>query len=203
MLDANFEGYEPQRAEFLRMPKYGNDHQGVDELHREIANKLNHLAYDKAEAYGLDFFLNCNLNPGGAIYGDNTCATADGRLEGVSFALGNCPTAGMDTAGLTALLNSMARPVEKHGGNVYNLKLSMDLFSDENRPKLMMLLKSYFGNGGMQLMMTALNKDDLEKAMENPQEYRDLMVRVAGWTGRFVEQESYLQKEIIERTFYC
>ncbi len=202
MLDTNFEGYEQERMEFLRMPKYGNDHHGVDELHREIANKLNFLAYDKAGKYDLDFFLNCNLNPGGAIYGDNTCATADGRLEGVSFALGNCPTAGMDASGMTALLNSMARPVEKHAGCVHNLKLSKDLFSEENRPKLMMLLKAYFANGGMQLMMTALNKDDLKNAMEKPEEYRELMVRVAGWTGHFVEQESYLQKEIYERTFY-
>ena len=132
----------------------------------------------------------------------NACATADGRLEGVSFALGNCPTAGMDTSGMTSLLNSMARPVEKHAGCVHNLKLSKDLFSEENRPKLMVLLKTYFANGGMQLMMTALNKDDLKNAMEKPEEYRELMVRVAGWTGHFVEQESYLQKEIYDRTFY-
>jgi len=203
MLDADFDGCEDARQMMLSLPKYGNDNPEVDALHRQIVNTLNESAWSKAAKWGLDFFLNCNLNPGGAIYADNTGASADGRRAGVAFALGNCPTAGMDTSGITALLNSMARPVRKHAGFVHNLKVSRDLFSAENRAKLESLISTYFSRGGMQLMVTALNRDDLENAMREPEKYRNLMVRVAGWTGRFVEQSAYLQKEILNRTFYA
>lgn len=202
MLDANFDGYELERQAMLALPKFGNDHQELDDLHTELSDFMCESAFSKAKQFGLDFFLNCNLNPGGAIYGDNTKASADGRLYGDAFAMGNCPTPGRDNSGITSLLNSMAKHSKLHAGYVHNLKVSKALFQPEKIELFKTLLQTYFDDGGCQAMISVLNRDDLEKAMKEPEKYPDLLVRVAGWTARFVEQAEFLQKSIVERTFY-
>jgi pyruvate-formate lyase len=77
-----------------------------------------------------------------------------------------------------------------------------DMFAPQNRPKFEALVETYFRKGGCQLMVTALNRGDLEDAMEHPENYPDLLVRVAGWTSRFVELPDYARKEVLERTLH-
>jgi pyruvate-formate lyase len=200
--DANFKGYDRQHYLMRNLPKFGNDHDGVDELHRELSNFACQSAYDAAEGTGLHFFLICNLNPGAGYYRYNTKASADGRVFGEAMAYGNCPTAGRDKSGLTSLLNSLCKNDHLHSGYVHNIKMSKSLLKGDNRERTKALLKTYFDNGGCQLMVTTIDQAELEDARKHPEKYPDLIVRVAGWNARFVHLSPVEQEEIMNRTFY-
>jgi pyruvate-formate lyase len=202
ILDANFEGYENVRLMMLNLPKFGNDDDNVDSIHTELTRFINQDVSEKGRSAGLDYYLVCNLNPGGVTYANITKASADGRRYGEPMAIGNSPTAGQDKKGLTALLNSMLKHDKHHGGYVHNLKVSKTMFSFDNREKFVSMLNTYFDNGGIQIMVTTLNPVDLKNAMETPEKYSNLLVRVGGWTARFVELQPEYQLEILNRTMY-
>lgn len=202
ILDANFEGYEQERKIMLGLPKFGNDDERVDSLYLELREFVCESARRQGLKAGLDFFLNCNLNPGGGYYRFRTKASADGRRHGENMAFGNAPTAGRDKNGITSLLNSLSQNVGPHAGYVQNIKVSRDMFRKENRPRFDAMVNTYFEQGGCQLMVTAINRDDLKNAIREPEKYSDLMVRVAGWTSKFVELPDYAKEEVIGRTFY-
>jgi len=203
MLDANFEGYERERHMLLDAPKFGNDDPVADQFHTELSRFVCESAKAAAKRNGLHFFLNCNLNVGGLHYSGSSKASADGRRYGEPFALGNAPTAGRDKSGITAVLNSLSKHRQPCAGYVQNIKLSQSLFQSENRAKTRHLLDTYFQNGGCQLMVTALSQQDLEAAMREPEKYPRLLVRVAGWTSKFVELPRRYQQEIVNRTHYA
>lgn len=200
--DSNFEGYEKEHKMMLDLPKFGNDHEGVDQLHRELSDFACRSAYDCAEPNGLHFFLICNLNPGGGYYRYRTKASADGRVNAESMAFGNNPTAGRDHTSITSLLNSFSKNDHLHSGYVHNVKMSRSLFSEENIDKTKAMLKAYFADNGCQLMITVIDQRELERAQREPEKYPDLIVRVCGWNARFVHLSEYEQKEVMNRTFY-
>jgi pyruvate-formate lyase len=202
IIDANFEGYEKERRMMLDCPKFGNDDTYADEIYADLCRFVNENVAAKAKQYGLDFFLNCNLNPGGVRYGAGMAASTDGRMVGDSLAVGNAPTAGADHSGLTALLNSMKKQFKLHSGFVQNLKVSRNLLTGKNLEKFKAAILAYFETGGIHLMITCLNRGDLERAMVEPEKYPNLLVRVGGWTARFVNLDKNIQKEIIGRTLY-
>ena len=200
--DSNFEGYDQLHKQLLDLPKFGNDEDGVDELHRELSNFACKSAYDAGKEAGLDFFLICNLNPGAGYYRQNTKASADGRVNSQPMAYGNNPTAGRDKSGITSLLNSLTKTDHLHSGYVHNVKMSKSLFSDANRGRTRDLIQAYFDNNGCQLMITVVDQEELKAAQREPHKYRDLIVRVAGWNARFVDLAPHEQREIMNRTFY-
>jgi pyruvate-formate lyase len=202
MCDADWKGFEREKKMFLNLPKFGNDHEGVDELHREVSDYACQSAYDAAEGTGLHFFLICNLNPGAGYYRYNTKASADGRVFGEAMAYGNNPTAGRDHSGLTSVLNSICKNDHLHSGYVHNIKMSKGLLSGENRERTKALIDTYFKSGGCQLMVTVIDQKELEDAQKHPEKYPDLIVRVAGWNARFVHLNPVEQNEIMNRTFY-
>lgn len=201
--DGNFEGYQREHKRMLELPKFGNDHDGVDELHRELSDFACRSAFAAGEEAGLDFFLICNLNPGGGYYRQNTKASADGRFNGESMAFGNNPTAGRDRSGLTSLLNSCCKSDHLHAGYVQNVKMAQSLLTGPNRERTKALINTYFASGGCQLMVTVTDQKELEDAQRHPENYPDLIVRVAGWNARFVHLAPHEQKEVMNRTFYC
>lgn len=202
MADANFEGFEKERRHLLALPKFGNDHEGIDELHRQLSDFACRSAFEAGKRVGLDFFLICNLNPGGGYYRQHTKASADGRLHGESMAFGNNPTAGRDISGLTSVLNSFTRNDHLHSGYVHNLKMSGSLFRPENRQRIKDLFEAYFENNGCQLMVTVVNQEDFDKADREPEKYRHLIVRLAGWNTRYIDLTPHEKKEVRSRTFY-
>lgn len=144
-------------------------------------------------------FINNDAN---TILGRHTGASPDGRKAGMPMANGNGPTGGYDKNGVTALLNSLVKPaVDIHAGAVQNLKLSRELFRDQ-RPRLEALLTAYFRQGGAQLMITVTDRGELERALKEPQNYQNLIVRVGGFSARFVELSPDVQQEILSRTLY-
>lgn len=202
VLDADFEGCQRERQWMLHAPKYGNDDDTADamlvELSRFVCTDTNTHA---AEA-GLDYFTLCSMNPGGFELRPNTRASADGRRKGDPMAVGNAPTAGRDTAGVTAVLNSMRKPAPMHGGYVQNLKVSRTLFSPKHRATTEAVIGAYFAQGGAQLMVTVVSRGDLEMALKEPAQHANLMVRVGGWTSRYVTLPKDIQMEILNRTLH-
>jgi len=203
MLDSDFEGHERERRAMLGLPKYGNDHEGVDTLLCALHEFVCADVLEAGRRAGLDYFTICSMNPGGYDMGRVTGASADGRKAFEPMAIGNAPTPGRDTQGLTALLNSMVKPRCMHGGYVQNLKVNREMFRGPNRRKLEQCLGTYFERGGCQLMITALNRADLEQAMREPEKHRNLMVRVGGWTSRYVSLPRDMQRAILQRTMYA
>jgi len=203
MMDADFEGYERERKMLLSVPKYGNDDDETDEIVAKTSYQMCTAVIEAGKRAGLHHFLAVNINNSGHVaYGYGTGASPDGRKSGEPLANGNTPTAGMDKNGITAFLNSIVKiDPTVHAGYVHNMKFSRRMFR-EKRPIMEALLNTYFKNGGQQAMITVLDRGDLENAMREPEKYGNLIVRVGGFSARFVELEKTLQVDILNRTLY-
>ncbi len=200
-LNADFEGCEAEHRLMMSVPKYGNDEDYVDEIMQAVSHHVATACQGLGDRVDLDYFLVVNINNfANVAFGNVTAASADGRREGSPYANGNTPTAGNDTKGVTAFLNSIVKPDPSvHAGYVHNMKFSEQMFSQE-RPKLEALLNTYFAKGGTQAMITVVSRGDLENAMAEPEKYRNLIVRVGGFSARFVELNREVQIDIINRT---
>ena len=203
MINSNFEGFESERQSLLKTPKYGNDNEYADQVANEVHEHVCNYTRDQREKTSLHNYLvviiNNNAN---TVLGRTTMASADGRLAFTPMANANAATGGADKNGITALLNSLIKlNPSLHAGAVQNLKLSKNLFQN-HKDQLLALLKGYFQSGGTQLMLTVLSKGDLLSARKNPELYPNLLVRVGGYSARFIELESDIQDEIISRTLY-
>jgi pyruvate-formate lyase len=203
MLHANFAGYEKERKMLTEFAKFGNDNDYADEILCRMSDDMCKAYNMSAKDAGLDYFLACNVNNRENVrMGKMTPAMPSGRLAGAPMANGNTPTAGNDKSGITAFLKSAAKVKhDNNSGYTHNMKFSKSMFNNE-RPKVKSLLSTYFGMGGSSAMITCVGKDDLQRAQKNPEEYKNLMVRVGGFSARFVELEPELQEDIINRTLY-
>lgn len=206
MLDAlamNFQGYEKERRMMLDVPKYGNSIPEADDTICELHNYVCASISNCAQRYNLDTNLAVVINNA-----QNTTlarwvgATPNGRKSGTAMANANNPAPGADKDGITSMLNSILKlRHDNHAGMVQNLRLSRELY-EAGREKVIGLLENYFERGGAQLMVSVVGKDDLANAMEHPEEYQDLIVRIGGFSARFVNLEKDVQKEIFERCTY-
>lgn len=202
-LRADFVGYEEEQRILLQAPKYGNDDPYVDDLAVALHDFEAKTIRAQAERVGLHSFLMVVINNSANTYlGRWTGASADGRRACTYMANANNPMGGMDRNGVTAMLNSIARfPCMDHAGSVQNMKFTPDLFN-RARPKMAALLQAYFDNGGTQAMITVTGRRELEEAMLHPEQYRSLLVRVGGFSARFIELEKDVQQEVLSRTCY-
>ncbi|MGE5557506.1 MAG: pyruvate formate lyase family protein [Bacillota bacterium] len=203
ILAADYRGYEKEHRLFLDAPKFGNDLEKADTMAQLVSDHVCEATRTQAAAVGLDYFLAVNINNYFNVeLGKITAASADGRKAGAPLANGNTPTAGMDKNGVTAFLNSLVKiSPYKHAGYVHNMKFSKRMFREE-RGKFEALLSTYFQKGGTQAMITAVDRGDLEKAMKEPEKYRNLIVRVGGFSARFVELSREVQLDVLKRTLY-
>ena len=203
ILKANFNTYEKERRLMLDAPKYGNDNEEADTMKVAIDEHVGHTARNMAEKVGLHSYLIVNINNNAnSTMGMHTTASPDGRKAYTYMANANSATGGADKTGLTAYLNSIVKPKTNiHAGAVQNLKLSKDLLTS-HRGKTEILLNTYFNNGGAQCMINCLGKEDLQNAMKSPEKYSNLIVRVGGFSARFVELDKETQLEILNRTLY-
>ena len=202
MLDADFEGFEEQRLELLSLPKYGNDESDVDAMVHEVNRFCTQAAKAAAKKTGLHHYIISSVNPGGVRLGYEAAASADGRSCGDAFSIGNSPMAGRDKNGITALFNSIRGTSVENGGYITNFKISKSMFDPQNRKKTEALFRSYFKNGGQQANITVVGRQHLEDAMEHPENYPNLLVRIGGWSARFIDLESRIQQEVLHRTLY-
>lgn len=131
-------------------------------------------------------------------------ATPDGRYAGDSLKFGLGQSGGKDRNGLTALLNSVAKVDPTAigcGSTVTNLMIDEQLIkNDDHFEKTVTMLETYFKNGGVHFQLTYVSKEDLLRAKVTPEDYKNLRVRVSGFSDYFVKLDEALQDDIIERT---
>lgn len=202
-LDADFQGFELERKKLLKVPKYGNDDERADEMAKKVHQHICSTIRKQRSRTNLHSYLNVIINnSANTILGRYTSASADGRKAREPMTNGNTPSGGSDKNGMTALLNSIVKLDPRiHAGAVHNLKCSRELFT-ERREQFKAVLDTYFAKGGTQLMISVVNRAELEQAMIEPEKYSHVFVRVGGFSARFVELDRDVQEEILSRTLY-
>jgi len=206
LLDAlanDWASHDRLRRDARHAPKYGNDDDTADAMLMRVHDHVCRCVREagEREATALDHFrvvvINNHFN---TIWGEGTSASADGRRAGEALAPGNAPSGGSDTSGLTAVLNSQAKPDPAiHAGAVQNVKLTSS-FPAQHPELYRKIFDVYFKSGGAQIMITVTSRDDLLAAREHPERYANLIVRVGGFSARFIDLDAHTQEEIISRT---
>ena len=201
--DAGFVGQEAIRARLLAVPKYGNDNDRADDMAARVHAHICQSTRQQAIRAGLHTYLVVIINNwANTLFGRLTQASPDGRAAWTSMANGNNPAPGMDRSGATAFLNSLAKlDPAIHAGAVQNMKFSKTMFTQYRR-KLEALLAGYFQRGGAQAMITVVSRQDLESAMKDQAAWGHLMVRVGGFSARFIDLPHDAQREVLERTLH-
>jgi len=206
LLDAmnnNFEGFTKIRHELIfNTPKYGND----DEYADEQLSKIFDIFYDsingRPTARGGAFRINLLPTTSHVYFGSVMKASADGRKSGEPLSEGISPVQGADTNGPTAVIKSASKIDHlRTGGTLLNQKFSPDFFEDEDSiKKVGGLVRSYFRLDGHHIQFNVVHAETLKDAQKHPEKYRDLIVRVAGYSDYFNDLGEDLQNEIIRRT---
>ncbi len=203
MLNANFKGYAKERKMLINAPKFGNDDEFADEIATEMHEYVCHSIRNQNRRTRLDSFLvvviNNNMN---VSLGKYVAATADGRLTEEYLSNGNSPYTGRDKEGVTALIKSMNKMDNSiHACGNQNVKLSKSIF--ETHPEVTRaILDTFFDGGGQQINLSVVNQAELEDAMINPENHQNLMVRVGGFTAKFVYIDKATQRDVLARTAY-
>ena len=201
VLAKDFDGYEDIKEMMLAAPKFGNDIAEVDDIAAQLHDFTCNEVAAQASKVGLDSWLVVVINNQvNTEWGRATSSSPDGRIAGMYMSNANNPQSGADVNGPTAMLNSLAKiKATNCAGIVQNIKFSKRMFIQE-RPKIEALFKTYFKKGGPQLMVNIVNQADLVDAYHHPERHRDLIVRVGGFSARYVNLDRDVQKEILERT---
>jgi formate C-acetyltransferase len=208
-LQSNFEGltHERLRGHLLKAPKYGNDDDYVDSLlaqayesYLDELKKYHTTRYGRGPMGGRYYAGTAStyISPGAC-----TGATPDGRKAGVPLAEGGSPVHGMDQKGLAALLKSVSKlPTEElSGGVLLTPKLAPQLLdSPAQRQELIALMRVFFNRFmGFHIQFTLLCRETLLRAQEHPEQYRDLLVPVAGYSAFFTRLSKAMQDHLIEK----
>jgi formate C-acetyltransferase len=206
LLKGNFEGQEEWRQILLnKAPKFGNDDDYVDFIMKEVVNRTQKEVEKFKDLWGYPITLDASL--AGAYYGAGraTGALPDGKREGRidSYADGTIsPGAGRDKKGPTAVVRSMSKATPSWT-MIANQKFMPQLLEGANRAKFMAYLKTWADLGNWHIQFNIVDNQTLRKAQEEPESYKNLIVRVAGYSAYFVDLPLDLQNEIIARKSQC
>lgn len=202
-LHQNFSDFEEFRAELVyNTPKYGNDDDYADNLARIVFEIFYNSVNGKPTSIGGTHRINMLPTTSHIYFGSVTGATPDGRLSGQPLSEGISPSQGADQKGPTAVLKSASKIDHiRTGGTLLNQKFSPGFFEDDKSiQKLTSLIRGYFRMDGHHIQFNVVSAETLKDAQKHPENYRDLIVRVAGYSDYFNDLGEDLQNEIIRRT---
>ncbi|GAB4175555.1 MAG: glycyl radical protein [Calditrichia bacterium] len=202
-LDSNFDS-DPEIRELLwaDTPKYGNDDDRADAILKQVFESFFDSVDGRPTARGGYFRINLLPTTVHVYFGSKLGATPDGRYQFQPLSEGISPVQGADKFGPTAVIKSAAKIDHlRTGGTLLNQKFTPQLLStEEGIKKLAGLVRAYFYMDGHHIQFNVVSADTLRRAKKHPEEYKYLIVRVAGYSDYFVDLTPELQDEIIRRT---
>ena len=199
----NFEGDEPLRQRIInRTPFFGNDDDYADSIAVQVYNDLLAAIDGKPNTKGESFHLNMLSTTCHVYFGKVLGAMPNGRFSGKSISDGTSPSHGCDTHGPTNVIRSLGKLDQvRSGGTLLNLRFVPSLLKrDKDVEKLGHLIRSYFSLGGHHIQFNVVDTATLLAAQACPEDYRDLLVRMAGYSDYFNDMNADLQQEVIDRT---
>ncbi len=203
VLRVNYEGYDDIREILLGAPKYGNNDEFVDKYAR-LYMDIHSDIFDKYRTWdGGRMMIAMASNTANIPAGSCIAATPDGRKNGEPLSDAASPMHGMDENGVTATLASVAKPdyTKSPCGTVLNQKFSPSAFATkEKRDKLKALFRVYFRRGGQEVQVNSVSREVLKDAIDHPENYTDLVVRVSGFSAYYVTLSDDVKKDILKRT---
>ncbi|MBN2892892.1 MAG: glycyl radical protein [Bacteroidales bacterium] len=201
-IEANFEGFDEVRHLFLnKTPKFGNDDDKVDDIAVQVFEMFYKAVDNKPTSTGGRFRINLLPTTSHVYFGSVIGAMIDGRKAGMPLSEGISPVQGADRNGPTAVIKTVSKIDHlRTGGTLLNQRFSPDFFEDEEAiNKLTSLVRTYFRMDGHHIQFNVVSSETLKKAKKHPEQFQDLIVRVAGYSDYFVDLTEELQDEIIRR----
>jgi len=202
-LAADFQGHEPLRQMLVnRTPFFGNDDDRADAIMQRVYASLLAAIEGRPNTKGGVYHLNMLSTTCHVYFGKRLGATANGRRAGRPESDGTSPSHGADRNGPTAVVRSLAKMDQlQSGGTLLNQRLAPGVLAGEtDLDKLVGLIRTYFRLNGHHIQFNVVDSETLRRAQQRPEEYRDLLVRVAGYSDYFVDLDADHQAEIIGRT---
>jgi formate C-acetyltransferase len=203
VLNNNFVSHEEVRQLLLnKTPKYGNDDDYVDDIMKLVFNAFYEEVNGRKNTKGGVYRINMLPTTCHIYFGSVVGATPDGRREKQPLSEGISPVQGADHLGPTAVIKSAAKMDQvKTGGTLLNQKFTPQLLEgEEGLNSFAHLIRAYFKLGGHHIQFNVISADTLKAAQKEPEKYRNLIVRVAGYSDYFNNLSKTLQDEIISRT---
>jgi pyruvate formate-lyase/glycerol dehydratase family glycyl radical enzyme len=205
MLEADFNGHERIRQLLLnRTPKYGNDDDYADNLMVRVFDAYFNAVDGRRSTKGGEYHIDMLPTTCHIYFGSVTGALPDGRLAWSPLSEGVSPVQGADRHGPTAAVRSVAKIDHvRTGGTLLNQKFTPQVLESEaGMNGIVHLVRGYFNLDGHHIQFNVVDADTLRAAQKNPEQYRSLIVRVAGYSDYFCDLSKALQDEIIVRTAY-
>ncbi|MGD8520129.1 MAG: glycyl radical protein [Desulfobacterales bacterium] len=202
-LQTNFADEEALRLRlFNKTPFFGNDDDYADTIMQRVYDSLFEAIDGKPNTKGSHYHLNMLSTTCHVYFGKVLGATPNGRHAGAPISDGTSPSHGADRYGPTAVIKSLGKMDQsKSGGTLLNQRFLPSIVEDEDGiEKLAHLIRSYFRLNGHHIQFNIIDSQTLRQAQAAPNEYRNLLVRVAGYSDYFVDLDEYHQNEIIART---
>lgn len=202
-IDTNFEGHEMTKNLVLnRTPKYGNDDDYADEVMLDVFANVRDRIKGRKTVCGGTYHIDMLPTTCHVYFGSVMTASANGRLAGKPVTDGISPEKGADTNGPTAVIKSCAKMDHTStGGTLLNQKFTPTSISgQEGTDNVAALIRAYFEMNGHHIQFNVVDRETLREAQRHPDEHKDLIVRVAGYSDYFNNLEKSLQDEIIDRT---